>query len=63
MSVTINYKNNSLNKTSNSLVLFINDKFNLSHLKKYISKLEFTYINDLLKVRDPKSNLFAFKLS
>ena len=63
MSVTINYKNNSLNKTSNNLVLFIDDKFNLSHLKKYISKLEFTYINDLLKVRDPKSNLFAFKLS
>ena len=63
MSVTINYKNNSLNKTSNNLVLFIDDKFNLSHLKKYISKLEFTYINDLLKVRDLKSNLFAFKLS
>ena len=63
MSVTINYKNNSLNKTSNNLVLFIDDKFNLNHLKKYISKLEFTYINDLLKVRDLKSNLFAFKLS
>ena len=63
MSVTINYKNNSLNKTSNNLVLFIDDKFNLSHLKKYISKLEFTYINDLLKVRDLKSNLIAFKLS
>ena len=63
MSVTINYKNNSLNKTSNNLVLFIDDKFNLSHLKKYISKLEFTYINDLLKVRDLKSNLFPFKLS
>ena len=63
MSITINYKNTSFSKTSNNLVLFTNDKLNLSHLKRYISKLEFTYINDLLKTSDLKNKLFIFKLS
>ena len=63
MSITINYKNNSSNKNSNNLVLFTDDRLNLSHLKRYISKLEFTYIKDLLKTNDLKNNLFIFKLS
>ena len=41
MTVQINYKANSLNKTSSNYVLFVDEKFNISALKKYISNSEF----------------------
>ena len=54
MPVKINYKNNNLIKISRNLVLFTDEKFNITTLKKYISKFEFSYINDLLKTSDLK---------
>ena len=63
MPVKINYKNNNLIKISRNLVLFTDEKFNITTLKKYISKFEFSYINDLLKTSDLKKNLLVFELS
>ena len=63
MTVKINYKNISSKKISHNLVLFTDDKFNLIPLKKYISKLEYYYINDLLKISDLKKNLLIFELN
>ncbi len=63
MTVKINYKNISFKKISHNLVLFTDDKFNLNPLKKYISKSEYFYINDLLKTSDLKKNLLIFELS
>ena len=63
MPVKINYKNNNFNKISSNLVLFTDEKFNIITLKKYISKFEFSYINDLLKTSDLKTNLLVFELS
>ena len=63
MPVKINYKNNNFNKISSNLVLFTDEKFNIITLKKYISKFEFSYINDLLKTSDLKKNLLVFELS
>ena len=63
MPVKINYKNNSLKKISSNLVLFTDEKFNIINLKKYISKFEFSYINDLLKTSDLKKKLLVFELS
>ena len=40
-------------------LLFSNDKFSLSNLKKYLINSEFSYINDLLKTSDLKKNLFS----
>ena len=54
MSLKINYKNTSLKKISKNIVLFVDEKFSLVHLKKYISKLEFSYVSDLLKTSDLK---------
>ncbi len=56
MSVQINYKNSSSKKTSINHVLFVDEKFNISSLKKYISNTEFSYISDLLKTTDLKKN-------
>jgi len=63
MSIKINYPKKSISKISANLVLFSNDKFNISNLKKYLSKSEFSYINDLLKTSDLKKNLFVFEVN
>ena len=63
MPVNINYKTSRANHSSSSLVLFSNDKFNISGLKKYLSNAEFSYINDLLKTSDLKKNLLVFEVS
>ena len=63
MPIKINYKNNSFKRSSNNLVLFTDEKFSLSPLRKYISSFEFSYINDLLKTSDLEKNLFIFELS
>ncbi len=63
MSIKINYLNKSSSKTSANLVLFSNEKFNISGLKKYLSNSEFSYIHDLLKTSDLKKKLFVFELT
>ena len=60
MPVKINYKNISLKKIPSNIVLFTDEKFKIINLKKYISKFEFSYINDLLKTCDFKKNLLVF---
>ena len=63
MTVQINYKTNSSNKASSNLVLFVDEKFNINGLKKYISNSEFSYISDLLKNCDLKKDLLDFKIN
>ena len=63
MSIQINYKNSSLQKISNNLVLFTDENFNISGLKKYILNEEFSYIKDLLKNSDLKKNLLFFEIN
>jgi leucyl aminopeptidase len=62
MTVQINYKS-SLKKSSSNLVLFVDEKFNISGLKKYISNSEFSYISDLLKNSDLKKDLLVFEIN
>ena len=63
MTVKINYKSNSLKKISSNLVLFVDEKFNISGLKKHISKSEFSYISDLIKNSDLKKDLLVFEIN
>ena len=63
MSIQINYKSASYKKNSNNLVLFVNENFNISGLKKYISRTEFSYISELLKTGDLKKNLLLFEIN
>jgi leucyl aminopeptidase len=63
MSIQINYKKNGLKKPSTNLVLFVDEKFNISPIKKHISNAEFSYINDLLKNNDLKKNLLFFEVN
>ena len=63
MTIKINYSNKAISKSSANLVLFTDEKFNISNLKKYISNTEFLYINDLLKTGDLKKNMFIFEVN
>ena len=63
MTIQINYKNNGLKKISVNHVLFVDENFNISGLKKHISNTEFSYINDLLKSSDLKKNLLFFEVN
>ena len=57
MTVQINYKRSSTKNNQLNLVLFVDEKFNISGLKKYISNTEFSYISDLLKTSDLKKGV------
>jgi leucyl aminopeptidase len=63
MSIQINYKNSNQKKPAANLVLFSDEKFNISSLKKHISTVEFSYISDLLKTSDLKKNLLFFEIN
>ena len=60
MTLQVLYKNKS---NSNNLVLFVDENFNISGLKKYISNAEFSYISDLLKNSNLKKNLLFFEVN
>jgi leucyl aminopeptidase len=63
MTVQINYKTSNSKKVSSNLVLFVDEKFNISRIKEYISNSEFSYISDLLKNSDLKKDLLVFKIN
>ena len=63
MSILINYKNKLDKKNSSNLILFVDEKFNISALKNYISKSEYSYISDLAKIRDLKKKLVVLILA
>ena len=63
MSIKISYSKNKAEKSAGNLVLFADEKFSINGLKKYLSSLEFSYINDLLKTSDLKKNLLIFELN
>ena len=61
MTIQINYKNSVIKNASGNLILFVNEKFEISGFKKYISKSEQLYISDLLKSNDSKKKLATFE--
>ncbi len=63
MSVKINYKNSLPKINSSNLVLFTDENFNISSLKKYISHSEQSYISDLLKTKDVKKKIQFFDIN
>ena len=63
MSIEISFKKSTSRKNSTNLVLFVDEKFSLSQIKKYISAQEFSYISDLLKTSDLSKKLLVFELT
>ena len=63
MTIKINYKNTGSKKSLTNLILFVDENFNISNLKKYLTNLEFSYISDLLKSSDLKKDLLFFEVN
>ena len=63
MSIKISFKKSISQKTSSNLVLFVDEKFGQTPLKKFISNSELSYVTDLLRTCDLSKNLFVFELS
>ena len=63
MSIKISFKKSIAGKTSSNLVLFVDEKFNLKLIKKYIPNSEFSYISDLLKTSDLNKKMLVFNLN
>ena len=63
MSLQINYKNGYLKNKTDNLVIFVDESFNILHLKKHLLTKEYAFINDLLKVSDKKSKIISYDIS
>jgi len=63
MTVKINYKISGPKKILSNLVLFVDEKFNISGLKKHTSNNEFSYISDLIRNSDLKKDLLVFEIN
>ena len=63
MTISINYKNGSSKKNSTNLVLFLDEKLNISNIKKYISSSEYSFISDMIKIKNPKNQIVSFDIS
>jgi len=63
MSIKISYSNKASAKSPSNPILFTDENFDISDLKKHISNMEFSYINDLLKNSDLKKNLLFFEIN
>ncbi len=63
MSIKISFKKSTSRKNSTNLVLFVDEKFSLRQIKKYISGQELSYISDLLKKYDLSKKLLVFELN
>ncbi len=63
MSIQINYKNKGYKNPAANLVLFVEEKFNINTLKKFISNTEYNYIFELLKANDLKQDILVFEIN
>ena len=63
MNIKINFKKQVFNKSNENLILFVDENFNISSLKKNISNSDYSYISDLLKTRDPKKKIITFDIN
>ena len=63
MTVQINYKNIGSKNTRGNLVLFVDEKFNISSLKKHISSSEYSFVSDLLNTKNLKKKIINFDIN
>ena len=63
MSVEITNKIKISKKSSHNLVLFVDEKFNISNIKKHVLGSDYKFITDLIKTRDLKKKVVTFDIS
>ena len=63
MTIQINYKKNNKKNRLSNLVLFVDEKFNIKHLKAHVNQTDFNFISDILKVSDLKKKFLNFNIN
>ena len=63
MNIKVNFKKQVSSKSNANLILFADEKFNITGLKKHISNSEHSYISDILKKKDIKKKIVTFDIS
>ena len=63
MTLKISYSKKINLKNSRNLVLFCNEKFNLTNLKTFLSSSEYNFISDLIKTIDTKKKFLDFAIN
>ena len=63
MNIEINFKNRVSNKSTGNLILFVDEKLNITGLKKVLLNTEYSYISDLIKLEDQKKKILTFDIS
>ena len=63
MNIKINFKKQIFGKSNANLILFADEKFNITGLKKHISNSEYSYLSDMLNKKDTKKKILAFEIS
>ncbi len=63
MTVNINYKNIKSRSNSVNNVLFVDEKYNILGLKKFISSSDYIFLTDLLKIGDKTKEILNFKIN
>ena len=63
MNIKVNFKKKGFNKSNANLILFADEKFNITGIKKHISNSEYSYISDLLNNKDDKKKIVTFDIS
>ena len=63
MSVSINYKNSNTKSENTNEILFVDEKFKITNLKKQLKSSEYSFINDLLKSKNLNKKIIKFDLS
>ena len=61
MKIEINFKNRVSNQSTGNLILFVDEKLNITGLKKVLVNTEYSYISDLIKSEDKKKKDFDFR--
>ncbi len=63
MNIKVNFKKLAFSKFNANLILFADEKFNITSLKKQVANSEYSYISDLLKKKDTKKKIVTFDIS
>ena len=63
MNIKILFKNQVSPKSNGNSILFVDERFNITGLKKYIPNSEYFYISDLLNKKDTKKKIVTYEIS
>jgi len=63
MNIKVNFKKKAFSRSNANTLLFVDEKFNITTLKKHILSSEYSYISDLLNTKDNKEKIVTFDIS